>query len=232
MIIALIFLLAAFVQSSVGFGFALVSMPLLARVLALQTATPLVALLALAVEGVILLRYHHAFQWSDIRSLSLVSLTGIPLGVFLLRYLPGDVVATALGAILCAYAVYALLQPALPNLAHSAWAYGFGFLAGLLGGAYSISGPPVIVYGSCRRWEPAQFKSNLQGFFLVNGSFVFLAHALSGNVTAQVWQAATPALPGMALGLLLGFMISRRLAARHFRRAVLLLLLALGISLF
>jgi hypothetical protein len=41
-IIALIFLLAAFVQSSVGFGFALVSMPLLARVLALQMATPLV----------------------------------------------------------------------------------------------------------------------------------------------------------------------------------------------
>ena len=73
-----------------------------------------------------------------------------------------------LGVVMTGYALYALFNLKLPRLEHSAWAYLIGFLSGLLSGAYSVGGPPVIIYGDCRGWEPDEFKSNMQGFFVLN----------------------------------------------------------------
>lgn len=77
------------------------------------------------------------------------------------------IVTAFLGVVIVAYALYALFNPTLPELAQRSWAYGFGFAGGVLSGAYNTSGPPVVIYGTCRCWQPAEFKSNLQGYFLL-----------------------------------------------------------------
>src|ERR1700739_3270567 len=41
----------------------------------------------------------------------------------------------------------------------------FGFVAGILGGAYGVNGPPLVIYGSLRRWSPEHFRATLQGYF-------------------------------------------------------------------
>src|SRR5262249_725178 len=45
-----------------------------------------------------------------------------------------------------------------------AWLFGLG--AGVLGGAYGMNGPPLVVYGTLRRWSPGRFRATLQGYFL------------------------------------------------------------------
>ena len=30
-----------------------------------------------------------------------------------------------------------------------------------------MNGPPLVVYGVLRRWQPAQFRATLQGYFLI-----------------------------------------------------------------
>src|SRR5262249_25397617 len=42
----------------------------------------------------------------------------------------------------------------------------FGFTGGVLGGAYGMNGPPLVVYGSLRHWSPEHFRATLQGYFL------------------------------------------------------------------
>lgn len=231
MLTALVMFFATFVQGSAGFGMALVSMPLLVGVLGVRTATPLVALLGSATEIIMLVRYREAFNWRAVARLSAASLVGIPLGVVLLGRLDEQIVTTALGVVIIGYAIYALAGPALPQLAHRAWAYSFGFVAGLLSGAYNTSGPAVVMYGSCRRWLPAEFKSNLQGFFLFNSVMVLLVHGLSGNFTPVVWHNFLLGMPTAVLGLLAGFCLDRRLNPQLFRRIVLVLLLVLGVRL-
>lgn len=108
---------------------------------------------------------------------------------------------------------------------------GFGFVAGLLSGAYNTSGPPVVIYGNCRQWLPAEFKCNLQGFFLLNSAAVIATHALSGNFTRPVWQAYSLALPAIGLGLVAGFTLDKRIEPAVFRKIVLLLLIVLGVRL-
>ena len=231
MIVMLIVFFAIVVQAASGFGLALVSMPLLVGVIGVGTATPLVAVIGITAEIFLLRRYWQALNFSAVKRLSLASIFGIPLGVYVLREVDGRIVTTVLGIIVTGYALYALLAPRLPQLRQPGWAYGFGFLGGVLSGAYNTSGPPVIIYGTCRRWEPTTFKGNLQAYFLLTSLFALSAHALSGNFTAVVWQNYLLALPGIGLGLLVGHWVDGRLNPARFRQGVLLLLVLLGIRL-
>jgi uncharacterized membrane protein YfcA len=231
MLVSLIVFLAVFVQSSIGFGIALVAMPLLVALLGIQIAAPLVALLALIAEIFILIRYREALNLRVVWQLIIASLIAVPLGVLALGNLDADVVTAALGVILAVYAIYALFSPTLPELASRGWAYAFGFIAGLLGGAYNTPGPPVIIFGNCRGWPPDEFKGNLQGFFVVNSLAVVLVHMFGGNYSADVWHNVLLAIPGMILGLIAGFILSKRINAELFRKIVLVLLIILGIRL-
>ena len=231
MLIFLIVFVAIFVQTITGFGLALVSMPLLVYVVGIQEAAPLVALVAGLAESLLLLRYRADLNLRAVTTLTVASLVGVPLGILLLRRVDAGLVTAVLGVLVFSFALYALFGPSLPQLSGKGWAYGFGFVSGLLGGAYNTGGPPVIIYGNCRRWPPAEFKSNLQGFFLVNSTFIIVGHAVGGNFTPVVWREFVTAVPAILLALLLGFRLDRYLNAQRFRRVVLFALLGLGVSL-
>jgi uncharacterized membrane protein YfcA len=227
----LIFLLAVFTQSLTGFGSGLVSMAFLPGLLPVVTAAPLVALLTSTLELLLLVRYRSAFNLRAVWPLMLASFFGIPIGVFALRRVDENVLLALLGAIMAGYALYGLLNLKLPELKQPVWSYVFGFLAGILSGAYSVGGPPAIVYGNCRRWEPDEFKGNLQGFFLVNDAIVIVTHAISGNLTPRVWNLYLLALPALLIGILAGVGLSRRIDPSLFRKLVLILLVVMGVRL-
>lgn len=230
-LVGLVIFLAAFTQSLSGFGLALVSMALLPSVIGLHMATPLVALVAIVIESVLLLRFREALELRTIWRVVLAALIGTPLGVLFLSRVDENLAMRILGIVIAGYALYALLGLKLPHLEGSLWAYSAGLVGGLLGGAYNTSGPPVIVYADCRRWQPAVFKSNLQGYFIVSSLAVMVSHAISGNITPQVWSTFWWTLPFIGVGLLAGLSLDRWLNPLVFRRLVLVLLVVMGIRL-
>lgn len=220
-----------FTQSVSGFGLALVTMALLPSLIGLQAATPLVALVALILEAIMLLRYHESLQIKSILRLLGASLVTIPIGVIYLHSLNEDVALFVLGLVVTLYALYGLVGFRLPELKHPAWAWIFGAASGLLGGAYNISGPPVIVYGNCRKWFPSEFKSNLAGFFLVGSLVIVSTHWVRGNITPNVMIIFLKTLPALLLGFILSQYFDRWLNPIIFRKVVLVLLVVLGIRL-
>ena len=136
-----------------------------------------------------------------------------------------------LGVMIAGYALFALLNLRLPKMTQPAWGYAFGFLGGLLGGAYNTSGPPVIVYGNCLRWEPDEFKSNLQGFFLIASFAIAIGHALNRNLTPDVWHYFLISIPAIVIGIWAGTSLDKYLNPDNFRKIVLVLLIVMGIRL-
>jgi len=229
--VGLIVFLAAFTQSLSGFGLALVSMALLPPVIGIHLATPLVALVAIVIEMVLIIRYHQSLDVRAIWKVVLAAVIGTPLGVLFLSRVDERIALTILGLVITGYAVYALLGMKLPQLENSFWAYASGLVGGMLGGAYNTSGPPVIVYADCRRWPPDVFKSNLQGYFVISSLAVLAAHTLNGNLTPSVWNAFWWSLPFIGVGLFAGLSLDRWLNPVTFRRVVLVLLILMGIRL-
>ena len=230
-IVFVIIFLAVFIQSMSGFGLALVSMALLPGIIGVQIAAPLVALVGIPLEFLLLLKYRSALNFYAVWPLIIASLFGIPLGIYGLKRVDEEIVLTILGIVITGYAIYSLFEVKLPQMKHPTWAYGSGFFAGLLGGAYNTAGPPVIIYGNCRGWLPAEFKGNLQSFFLVGTLFVAAAHALSGNLTEVVWVDFLWAVPAIGLGFVAGTWLDRYLNPELFRKVVLVLLILMGLRL-
>jgi len=220
-----------FTQSLTGFGLALVMMPILVSLLGIQIAAPLVALIAALAEISLLIQYRESLNIKAVWRLSAASLVTIPVGVFALRWLDDEITTTLLGILLISYALYALTNFTLPTLSRPIWAYGFGLGAGFLSGAYNTPGPPVIIYGNCRRWGPAEFKGNLQGFFLLNSTMVLASHVWNHNLSPVVWQSFIYALPAIALGIWLGVRLDPYINSKIFHKLVLVVLIILGLQL-
>ena len=223
--------LASFTQSLSGFGSALVAMALLPALIGLHVATPFVALFALTIDIILLVRFRQSLDLRAIRPVVIASLVGTPIGVYFFSRIDENIALTLLGLIITGYALYALLDFNMPSLTHPVWAYLAGLLGGLLGGAYNTSGPPVILYADCRKWPPNVFKSNLQGYFIVSSIAVVLSHYFGGNLTSNIWQIFIGTLPFMAAGIIIGLYFAKKLNPLLFRRLVLLLLIFMGFRL-
>jgi uncharacterized membrane protein YfcA len=228
---ALILFLGAFTQSMTGFGSALVAMAVLPSLLGLPVAAPLVAATGLALESMLTVRYRQALRVDAIWRVLLASLLAAPLGVLIVRHVDERIALFVLGLLLTVYALYALFGLRLPELTHPFWAWLTGVLSGLFGGAYNTAGPPIVVYGNCRQWDAAQFKSNLSSFFVINSLFVVGSHYFNGSFTADNTRLVLLCLPATVLGFVLGQSMDRWLDPQRFRQIVLVLLVVLGIRL-
>ena len=224
-------LFAASVQTLAGFGFSLVLMPLAVSLLGIKTAAPLVALIALSVSLVNSVRNR---AWVDARELGLLTLAaafGIPIGVWTLVNIDEQIVTAALGVVLILHGLYSLAQPGRLPLISGRWALPMGFIAGCLGGAYNVSGPPLVIYGSLRHWPTDRFRAILQAFFTLTYILTLGAHLAGGRITMPILTLYAWAVPAFGLGLVGGAALDRRLNTARLRLLVNLLIVALGVSL-
>ena len=231
MVIVITVFFAAIVQSISGFGFALIVMPLLSLLMGLRTAAPLVALTALTLYTVNLIRYRRAVDGRRVLRLGVACALGVPVGLWALASVDESVVKLLMGLVLVAYAAYKLARPAALRLSSRHWAFVAGFAAGCMGGAYNTPGPPLVVYGSLRQWPKDEFRATLQALFFINAVLTVSSHYAARNLTATVLTFYTCAVPALLVGVLAGSRIDDKLNRDRFRTIVTVMILALGLSL-
>jgi uncharacterized protein len=206
---------ATLIRSALGFGEALVAVPLLALTLPVQVAAPLAVLVSITVAVVVVIQDWRNVHVRSAGWLVLSTLFGIPLGLLLLKTVPESIVKSILGVFIIAFAIYSLAGRK-PELHSDRLAPLFGFLAGILGGAYGMNGPPLVVYGVLRRWQPAQFRATLQGYFLIASIVGMAGYALTGLWTRTVSSYFLLSLPLALIAIFLGHAIHRRLSGDRF----------------
>lgn len=231
--IAIIVALATFTQAVTGFGLALVSMPLLVGMIGIRQAAPLIALVGIASQLIMIARYRQRVVWGDIRELAVGSVIGIPLGVLALTTINETLVTLILGLVILAYVAYALTAANRPppRLKGGSVAYGAGLTGGLLTGAYNSGGPPLVIYGSARRWSPLTFKGNIQALLVVHSITAIISHSVAGNMTRSVLELFAVMVPVLVMATLAGFVLDQVINPRRFHQLVLLLLTVLGLRL-
>ena len=227
-----ILFISAFTRSALGFGDALIAMPLLALVVGMQVATPLVAFIGPTIAIAILLRGWRSVDIKAAWRLIASSLVGIPIGLFFLKTAPEPAIKAALGILLIAFGLYNLITPKLPTFHNQKLAYVSGLIAGVLGGAYNASGPPVVVYGTLRGWSPDSFRSTLQAYFLLTGGMILIGHGLAGLWTPTVLRLYAYALPIIMLAIFLGGRANKVLSVGRFNRIIYASLIVMGGLLF
>ena len=228
--ILFIVFVATLVRSTFGFGEGLVAVPLLAFCIPLRIATPLVGLFSITIAGLIVAQDWRKIHVRSTGWLVLPTLAGIPLGLLLLTSSHQRVVKAVLALIILAFAMYSLIGRKPPELRQDSypWLLGCGFCAGLLGGAYGMNGPPLVMYGTMRRWSTQHFRATLQGYFFPASILGMAGYWLAGLWVPAVTHYYLLSLPVMVPAVLLGRAVNHRLDAASFVRYVYAGLAAIG----
>lgn len=209
---------ATLIRSTFGFGEALIAVPLLALFIPVEVAAPLAVLLSITIAAIVVVQDWRKIHLRSAAWLLVPTFAGIPLGVALLTRAPEAAVKALLGAVIAAFASWSLLRREPPRLERDsrAWLLGCGFVAGVLGGAYGMNGPPLVIYGSMRRWSPQHFRATLQGYFLPASLAALLGFWLAGAWVPAVTHDYLVSLPVALPAIVLGRFANQRLRGDAF----------------
>ena len=135
--------------------------------------------------------------------------------------------------IICFAVVYSLSKTHVLELKHDSnpWLFVCGFLAGILGGAYGMNGPPLAVYGTMRRWSPQHFRATLQGYFLPASMVGMAGYLWNGLWSSELTHYYLLSLPVTVPAIWLGRLANHRLPIETFSKYVFGGLIIIGVIL-
>jgi uncharacterized membrane protein YfcA len=220
--VLLVIFFATLIRSTFGFGEGLIAVPLMALMIPIGVAAPVVVLLSITIAAVVVVQDWRKIHVRSTGWLLVPTLLGIPLGIALLTSAHERVVKGALAIVIVAFAGYFLFGRKPPELTNDSkpWLLGCGFVAGVLGGAYGMNGPPLVIYGAMRRWSPQHFRATLQGYFLPASVVAMAGYWFAGLWTPAVTHLYLISLPAAIPAIFLGRMVNRRLRGDAFLKYV------------
>jgi uncharacterized protein len=231
--VLIVVFVATLFRSAFGFGEALIAVPLLALFLPLKVAAPLAVLVSITIAAVVVAQDWRKIHLRSTGWLVGSTLFGIPVGLLLLTSSHQKAVKIALGIFIVAFSVYSLLGRRPPELKtdSKAWLLGCGFAAGVIGGAYGMNGPPLVIYGAMRRWSAQHFRATLQAYFLPASVVGMFGYWLAGLWVPAVTHYYLLCLPVLLPAVWLGRVVNHRLRGDAFLKYVYVGLAGIGVVL-
>ena len=227
--VCLVVLLTAFTQSVVGFGFALLTVPVLMQVIGLHESVILASLIGTA---------NNVYQYRDLRDdrdkvqvkrFLQASFIGAPFGLIAFLYADQSLLKVVLG-IGVLFGVMLLAKGKDMTNAHISLDWSMGIISGFLLTSTSTNGPPLVFALQARKSPPHVFRSTLNMIFLISGVYGLLLFFLFREISLSDVLLALVAFPSMAIGVNSGRRIRKLVHPDKFRFAVLMLLTVAGLS--
>lgn len=233
LLILIISFFATLVRSTLGFGEALIAVPLFLFFLPVEIAVPLSVMLSIVVAISIILQDYKNIHFESAKWLIIYAIPGIPIGILILIYGNESLIKIGLGILIILYGLFSLFikTSAIIKEDSKLWLFIFGFISGIFGGAYGINGPPLIIYGNLRKWSAKHFRATLQAYFLPVSLISLFGYFAKGLITTEVSTYFLYALITSIPAILLGRYLSQQLKETSFFKYVYGGLVVIGVML-
>jgi len=220
---------SAIVSAVAGFGFGLLSVPLISLAIPLHPTVIVSSIIGLVTNTVQTIRYRRSADLLLVKRICVGAVLGMPLGFVVYSVVSDRTLRLVLGAAVLA-SVLALVRGL--DLAHAGPSLdvGAGFVSGVLNTSISTKGPPLVVALQARKVVPEVFRATLSVVFAISGVVGMALFVAGGKVHRDELILSAVALPAMGLGLVVGFSLRHRVSAERFRLLVLVMLTSAAIA--
>ena len=220
--------LGGLTQGLTGFGFGLVTVPILVIFLVPQLVVPIVLLTSMLLTFYLLIETRRWLELKRILVLMAAGVAGLPFGIIILKQLDAGILRVFIGVIIVLFGL-AFLSGYRREIRNEKLASVLiGFVSGLLSGSTSLSGPPVILFFTNQGLKKQTFRANIVAYFTVLSLVTLPAFIFSGLITPEVLKFTLWFLPAMILGALLGVRLAPRVKEVLFRRIALIIVVIAG----
>ena len=225
-------ILAAFIVRGItGFGSGLIAIPLIALMVPINIAVPMVGLLdytAALGHGV---KLRNDIRWRQILPLLPFSLIGVLLALYLFNTVDAELLKKFLGGFIVLYALYTLLSVKAHTHKSLFWAVPSGIFGGLIGTLFGTGGPFYVIYLQLQGLGKAAFRATIATVFFLDGTARIAAYTFNGFYTLEVMILIGISLPVMIIGMYIGGHIHTNFTHQTIQKAIAVLLLFSGSAL-
>lgn len=225
LIATLVVFIGSFVQSSIGFGLAIIAAPILYLLDPNFVPAP-ITLSALALSLANAWKHRVGISLQGLQFAILGRIPGTICGGLLLLWISQENLALWLGATVLFAVALSFFNVALK--ATPASMAGAGFLSGFMGTSSSIGGPPMALV--LQYQEADYIRANLSAFFVVSCLMSLLMLTAIGRLGLEQIRLSIPLLPAALLGYWLALRTLHLFSHQVLRRCSLLLCAFAGIT--
>ena len=228
--IALIMLVASYIQSVTGFGFGIFAMIFLPSLLLYTESNALSTILSAftSVYLTFLMRKH--ISWKNIVFPIVGYIVSSVISVVFIKTQTNETLKLLLGIALFVLSIYFFFFSNKIKIKPS-WYAGLlaGLVSGVMGGMFAMSGPPVVIYFMQSEESSDRYLGTLSAYFIVSGAISIVTKAAAGFVTTSVLIGVAVGAVGMAIGAVLGKLSRERIKPDNIKRAVYAVMAVSGI---
>ena len=221
--------IAAFAQSLTGFGFSLLSVPLMTLAVDPKDAVVIATLIAICTTTVQAVHDRTLASVALANRLTLASFVGMPIGLVAFVALPASALRFVLGVVVIGATVVLTKGFALQEDSPK-FDWTLGALSGALATSLSTNGPPLVFLLTAKKLDGPEFRATITRVFSIVNIVTIVMFVLARKVHHQAVVAACWAVPAMCASLFVGFRVRRHVHGERFRALVLVLLVLSGVS--
>lgn len=228
------FFVASFLKGLTGLGFSTICLGFLAVLMDIKLAIPLVFLPSLSSNIMVMVEAGHFVEaFKRFRLLYLSAVPGLVAGILFLDASRSEIPKAILGAVLFIYGIWGL-KSGLVQLSlrrEKQFMLPIGLLSGLVNGITGSQIMPIMPYLLSLKISREMFIQTINCAFTFNTLIMMVGLGKLGMLTLPALYLSAGGVLPVALGIFLGSRIRRKVTEEIYRKAVLILLIILGISL-
>jgi uncharacterized membrane protein YfcA len=206
---------AALLQATNGFGFAVLAVPFFLILAPPDEAIPIIIIISFAVSVFVMPRLYRSVDLGLLCRVTIGSLIALPFGLFAAAHANRAIVGLIAGMIVTGFALVlswhrwrgqttALALRRSRDLA-------VGGVAGVATGLVGMAGPPVLIYLIMARAPMTTMRATLIAFFAVIYAVTLAANTIVVGMPGRDWLIAASLLPLVWIGGQIGLRVGDRL---------------------
>lgn len=214
-----IIILAGFLQTLTGSGFALVAAPLLTFATGPKEAVILVLLIGLIMKLFMVYKTWHEGDFSRILPIFIASVIGTLPGVYVLKFAGDSTLKILIGITMVFASIAMCYDKSITIRRHGLAKSVTGLMSGFFGATTSLSGPPIVFYMMLQGEEKVSMRANLVRYFsLGNAITLLMAYFVGLPAVNHLTEYILASIPAVFLGWYFGEKLFANVDASLFRR--------------
>jgi len=222
-IVILVATVGSTIQRVTGFGFGIFAMLFLTRIITVYgEANALSGLLSFTSTLIVALAHAKRVDWKNLLFPCIgFAVISVP-SILLMKKLDNRVLLIMLGAALILLSGYMFFFSSKIKIKPSPFTgLAAGGFSGILGGIFSMGGPPVVIYFMQSEGDDKdRYLATIQMYFLLSNVYGTTVKAINGFITKDVLILAAFGTVGMIAGIFIGKLIFKKLRVDILRRVV------------
>lgn len=228
-------------QGLTGFGGSVLAVPLLSLFMDLQTVVVIVPIVSLMISIIMCVYSKKDIVWKYVARIALMIGLGLPVGIYAINFIHGDILKISLGIILILISICNLYKLYISHKSARkikseklAKAIDTSVLlsCGIVHGAFASGGPFLIVYGSNKFESIEKMRTTFAAVWVVINTVMLITNIALGNITREVLTKSALTIPLLIISVLIGYFVANKISKKVFFTIIYALLIIAGVFMF